>query len=170
MKLSEIKLWKFNVVDITIILLVIIFAGIFGISYIKSNDDGVVAVGNNSASTKFAYTISVEGLSKTSAEMFKIGDDIYDKVSNTYIGKIVELEITDAKGVLEKENGEAILTNVPGKIDVKLKIETEGNIKNGEYLANGLIRIMVGNFKEIKTKYVMCFGTVSSIERNKAEA
>ena len=166
MKLNEIKIWKLNILDLIIVLIIVIFAGTFAVSHINSNDNAAIATGNNNVGTKFTYTISVEGLSSTSKEMLKVGDDVFDKVSGTYIGKITKLEITDAEGVLEKESGEVILAKIPGKIDIKLVIETDGIIKNGEYLANGLIRIMVGNLKEIKTKYLMCFGTVSSIERN----
>ena len=165
MKLNKIKIGKFNVLDIVIILIVIIFVGGFAISHIKTNDDGTVATGNSSVSTKFTYTISISNLADTSPKMIEIGDEIYDKVSNTCIGKIVEVETTEALGLIETENGEIIEKTMPGRVDVNLKIETDGTVKNGEYLANGLIRIMVGNFREIKTKYLMCSGTISSIDR-----
>lgn len=166
MKLNEIKIWKFNVMDIMLALIIVIFVGMFASTKLNSSDDNTVATGNNNVVNKFTYTISVEGLSVTSKDMLKEGDEVYDKVSGTYIGRIVKLEISDAKGLLESKNGEIILVNIPGKIDAKITIETEGVIKNGEYLANGLIRIMVGNLKEIKTKYLMCFGTVSAINRD----
>ena len=166
MKLNEIKIWKFNVLDITLALIIIIFIGVFASTKLNISDENAVATGNNNVVTQFTYTILVEGLSVTSKDMLKEGDQVYDKVSGTYIGKIAKLEINDAKGLLERKNGEIILANIPGKIDVKITVETEGAIKNGEYLANGLIRIMVGNLKEIKTKYLMCFGTISAIDRD----
>lgn len=166
MKLNEIKIWKFNVLDIVLALVVVIFVGIFASAKLNNADNQTIATGNNVIS-KFSYTISVEGLSATSTDMLKSGDEVYDKISGTYIGKITNLEITEAKGLIENKNGELKLANVPRKIDVKMTIETEGSIKNGEYLANGLIRIMVGNLKEIKTKYLMCFGTITEINRKK---
>jgi len=165
MKLSEIKLGKLNVFDMAIILVVVVFAVIFVGVHSNNMDENSVTAGSNSVANKFSYTILVEGLSDTSAEMLQIGDDVYDKISNTYIGKISKLEIEEAQGLLEKENGEVIRATLPGKIDVRMTIETDGTIKNGEYLANGLIRIMVGNQKQIKTKYLMCMGTIASIEK-----
>lgn len=165
MKLNEIKFGKLNLLDIMIVLIIVIFVGVFAVTHLNTSEDGTVATGNNSASTKFTYTISVSGLSDTSRDMIRSGDEVYDKVSNTNIGKIVRVDIKEAQGTLEKDNGEIILAPMPGKIDVDLTVETDGAIKNGDYLANGLIRIMVGNFKEIKTKYIMFSGTVSSIER-----
>lgn len=166
MKLNEVKLWKFNILDLAIVVVVMFFGGLFLLTHMNLNDDGAVTTGNSNVGSKFSYTILVKGLSETSKEMLKIGDDVYDKISNTYIGKISNLEITEAKDLLEDLNGNVILEEIPGKIDVLISIDTDGVIKNGEYLANGLIRIMVGNLKEIKTKYLMCFGTVNSIERN----
>lgn len=166
MKLSEIKIWKFNVLDIMLALIIVIFVGIFASTKLNSSDENTVATGNNNVVNKFTYTISVEGLSATSKDMLKEGDEVYDKVSGTYIGKISNLEINEAYGLLERKSGDVILAKIPGKIDVKMTIETEGNIKNGEYLANGLIRIMVGSLKEIKTKYLMCYGTVTAIDRD----
>lgn len=165
MKLKEIKFGKLNVLDIAIVLIVIVCVGVFGLTRLNSSKEGTVATGNNSVSSKFTYTISIKGISETSRDMLKVGDEVYDKVSNTYIGKIKDLIIAEAQGTIDKENGEVVVAKMPGKIDVDLIIETDGTIKNGEYLANGLIRIMVGNFKEIKTKYLMCAGTVYSIER-----
>lgn len=165
MKISEIRIWKLNILDIMIILAVTIFVGVFALTHIQAGEEGSVVVGNSNTVTKFTYTISIANVAKTSEEMLEIGDEVYDKVSNTYIGKIVEIEASQAVGLIELENGEVIDAVMPGRADLKLKIETEGNIKNGEYLANGLIRIMVGNFREIKTKYLMCSGTISSIDR-----
>lgn len=165
MNITKIKIGKLNFLDIMIILVILVFIGIFMITNMNSGDEGTIATGNNNVNTKFIYTISVDGLSDTSAQMIKVGDEVYDKVSNTYIGKIVELNVTDAQGRLDKDNGEVVLASIPGKIDVDFVIETEGSIKNGEYLANGLTRILVGNFKEIKTKYLMCSGTISEIRK-----
>lgn len=164
MKLNEVKIGKLNVLDLGIILIVLAFVGVFVSQKIEASEVNSVEAGNTNVSSQFTYTILVEGLSDTSSEMIKVGDDVYDRISNTYIGKIKELEITPAQGLLEKTNGEMIRSTVPGKIDIRMKVETEGTIRNGEYLANGLIRIMVGNLKEIKTKYLMCSGTIVEME------
>ena len=167
MKLNEIKLGKLNLLDLAILFVVIVFVGIFASNHLQANEKNSIEAGNTNVSNKFIYTILIEGLSDTSKEMLQVGDEVYDKISNTYIGKIAELEITEAQGLLEKLNGEVIHSTIPGKIDVRMKIQTDGMVKNGEYLANGLIRIMVGNLKQIKTKYLMCSGTIVEMEETK---
>lgn len=165
MKLKEIKLGKLNILDIAIILIIIVFIGIFIFNKISTSTDTNSNIINSNIVTTFKYNFLIENLSETSKNMIKIGDEVYDKVSNVNIGKIANIEIMDAKDFIEKSNGEIIEAKTPGKIDVKLTIETNGEIKNGEYLANNLIRIMVGNLKPIKTKYLMCSGTVVGIEK-----
>ncbi|MBO5142558.1 MAG: DUF4330 domain-containing protein [Clostridia bacterium] len=165
MNLKDIKIWKLNALDIMIVLVIAVFAIICGFSKLNATNEGSVTVESNNVASKFTYSIQVYGLSETSTEMFKSGDEVFDKISGTSIGKIKGLEITQAKAYMDKDNGELVEAIIPGKIDVKLTIETDGAIKNGEYLANGLIRIMVGNFREIKTKYLMCSGTITSIEK-----
>lgn len=164
MKLKELKIWKLNLLDLMIILAVCVFACVFVASHLQGKENDISETGSP-VGTTFTYTIAIESLSETSAEMFKSGDEVYDKVSGTYMGKISNIEVSEAQGIVEGNNGDVIFAKIPGKIDVVLTIETEGTIKNGEYLANGLIRILVGNFKQIKTKYVMCSGTVSSIAK-----
>lgn len=164
MKLSNIKIGKLNILDLAIILIIILFIGIFLITKNSASSNLSSNVENSGTTNSFIYTIKIEGLSETSTEMFKIGDDVYDKVSNVYIGKISNLEITNSIGLIDRNNGEIVEAEVPRKIDVKLSITTNGTINDGEYLANNLIRILVGNTKQIKTKYIMCTGTITSIE------
>ena len=163
MKINDIKLGKLNILDIIIIGVIVVFIAILGIGYIKNNNNDEISAVNSNSNTTFKYSILIEGISQTSETMFKVGDEVYDRVSNVSIGKISNIEIREAKGLLDKLNGERVRSTIPGKIDVTLEIEAPGAIKNGEYLANSLIRIMVGNQKQIKTKYIMCMGTVNGI-------
>lgn len=163
MKIKEIKIGKLNVVDLTIILFVVIFFVIFGVGKIKNSGDNITPT--SSSNITFSYTLKVEGISETSRDMLKVGDEVYEREANTYIGKIKNLEITEAKSQLQKNNGEIIETKMPTKIDVTMEIETTGIIKNDEYLANNLIRIMVGATEKVKTKYLMCTAKVIDLER-----
>ena len=62
------------------------------------------------------------------------------------------------------ENGTAVKTEVPGKYDLKLKIETEGMINTSGYYANKTVELKVGSEKTIETKYVKSTGRIASIE------
>ncbi len=166
MKISNIKIGKLNVFDILVVLVVLIFAMFFiGTKMNHSNDNSVETNANGEQGVNhFTYTISIEGLSETSQEAFRSGDEVYDRISNGAMGTIKEVHAQPATSLLEQLDGSLVKKEVPKKIDVVLTIETDGNIKNGEHLANGLIRILVGSYKEIKTKYITCSGIITGIE------
>lgn len=157
--MDKIKIGKLNLLDIIIILLLILCVAFAVYKFIpKSN----VTTGEEQSNT-FSYTIRVEGISNTSADMLKVGDNIYDKVTNTQIGTITDLKIEPAMGIFESADGKIIKAEMPGKIDVDITVETDGKVQNGEYIANGLIRILVGQTKEVKTKYWMASGFVTQV-------
>ena len=157
--MDKIKIGKLNIFDITV-LIIMIFCVIFAIIKFlpQKNNENVVGKTN-----EFSYVIRVEGISNTSAEMIKVGDELFDKVSNTKIGKIKDVKIEPAKALFEDTDGKITRVEMPTKIDLEIMVETNGKVENGEYIANGLIRILVGQTKEVKTKYWMASGVVIKI-------
>lgn len=157
--MDKIKIGKLNLLDIIIILLLILCVIFVVFKFIPDSNTTSGEEKNNI----FSYIIRVEGISNTSADMLKVGDDIYDKVTNTQIGKITDLNIQPAKGTIEGTDGKIIKAEMPNKIDVDITVKTDGKVQNGEYIANNLIRILVGQTKEVKTKYWMATGFVTQV-------
>lgn len=157
--MDKIKIGKLNIFDI-VVLIIIIFCVLFAIIKFlpQRNNENVVGKTN-----EFSYVIRVEGISNTSAEMIKVGDELFDKVSNTKIGKIANVKVEPAKVLFEDTDGQITRVEMPTKIDLEITVETNGKVENGEYIANGLIRILVGQTKEVKTKYWMASGVVIKI-------
>ena len=112
----------------------------------------------------FNYDIFVEDISATSAKALHKGDEVYDKMSNAYMGRIVDFKVKPHERQLQTLSGETIMAEVPEKIMVTITINVEGGLKDGEYFANGLTRINGGAFKSIKTDYLMCSGMIMRIE------
>lgn len=163
--MKNIKIWKFNIFDFAIIGVILLLILIVVIKLLPVNFAGNSI--QTSTSQQFTYEIFFEGLAETTGEMIKVGDRLFDKTSSTYIGDIVEIKIDDAVVDLEKVNGEIVTSKMPGKINITLTVQAAGTIKNDrEYLANGLIRTLVGQTKEVKTKYVMASGIVTNINEN----
>ena len=76
------------------------------------------------------------------------------------MGTITKVDIKPANSGLLLNNGQIVKKEMPDKIDLYLTVESEGRTNNGELIANNLIRVLVGSFKALKTKYVMFSGTV----------
>lgn len=157
--MDKIKIGKLNIFDILVIGLIICCVVFAIFKLVPKSSNGSTSEKTNS----FSYVIKIEGISETSGEMLKVGDEVFDKVSSSSIGKIKEIKIEPAKVLFEREDGTITRVEMPTKIDVELVVETNGKISNGEYTANGLIRILVGQTKQIKTKYWMASGFVTEI-------
>lgn len=155
---------------ISIIDIVVVAALIFALICVYQKYNEVVAnssVSDINSAINFEYTVKFQNVRSTSGEMLKVGDVVYDKVSGTQIGKISSVEVKPTSLQLEKITGEIINREFNERSDVIVKIETWGSIKNGEYMARDLIRILLGKNLEMETKYVTISGEI--IEINKKE-
>lgn len=155
---------------ISIIDIVVVAALIFALICVYQKYNEVVAnssVSDINSAINFEYTVKFQNVRSTSGEMLKVGDVVYDKVSGTQIGKISSVEVKPTSLQLEKITGEIINREFNERADVIVKIETWGSIKNGEYMARDLIRILLGKNLEMETKYVTISGEI--IEINKKE-
>lgn len=159
--MDKIKLGKLNAFDLAILLLILICIILMLVKFIPSKVENVSI---DMTSNKFTYTVLVEAVSETSGEMVKVGDSLYDKVSSTCIGEVTDVKVTPAMAVFEDTDGSIIRAEKPSKINLEMTVTTDGTVKNGEYLANNLIRILVGQNKQFKTKYWMAEGVVTDIK------
>ncbi len=157
MKLNEIKIWKLNILDITILFVLLLCLILFFTD--KSKATGEIESEQNQVS-KFSYQVLISGVSETTGEVIKEGDVLFDKVTSAPMGTITKIETTGAIGFLKTNQGEILAKEIPDKIDLILTVETDGNVKDGEYYANNLVRILVGGSKQLKTKYAMFIGEV----------
>ncbi len=112
----------------------------------------------------FKYDLFITDIADTSEKAFKIGDEVYDKMSSAYLGRITGIKVDKCRLKIDTLDGKTVLAETPDRIDVTLEITTNGQLKNGEFLANGLTRIQAGSFKQIKTDYIMCSGMIVDIE------
>ena len=149
---------KISIVDILVVIVaVVLLKGVY------DKYTNVTGTGTSQVQTKFKYTALIKNVSETTVDMIKAGDEIYDKVSNTMIGKVVSINSKTAQVEFEANDGNIYIKDYPGKVDIELEIETEGTIKDGEYLANNLVRVLIGENKNIKSKYINVEANIMSI-------
>lgn len=151
---------KLNIIDV--ILLIIILVILVGI-VIKLTDKDVASSITN-PSDVFEYTMQIKNVRYTTPNVLKVGDVVYDKVSGKEIGKIVNVISQIAQIDMELFNGSIEKREIENKVDIVLSIETNGTIKNNEYLANGLIKILKGSNLVIHTKYLEVMGVITDIK------
>lgn len=150
---------KFNIIDISVIILVLILilaATVKFGNYNKTNDDTAKIDTIN-------YKIKISNVRNYTVDAFVIGDTLYDTQTNVEIGKIIDKEVTDAKGYEVIKSGKIVETKVPNKYDLVLVIETQGTIDNSGYFANRSVELKVGSEKIIETLYAKSTGIITEI-------
>lgn len=152
---------KISIIDLLVIIVAVLMLKVV---YDKYNYAVNPSETQNVMQQKFEYVVKIRGISSTTIDMLKIEDEVYDKTSSTMIGKIADIKYENAKYEFEGNDGKIYIKEYPGKVDVILTIKTDGTIKDGEYLANGLIRVLIGENKVIKTKYVQVEANVIDIK------
>lgn len=153
---------KISIIDI-IVVIVFIFILIAVFDKFKVVSSNSVTL--DTADIKFEYIVKFQNVRPTSGEMLKVGDVVYDKVSGTQIGKISSISVGPTLLQLETMTGEIINDEFEERIDILLTVETIGSIKNGEYMASNLIRILLGKNLEIVTKYIDISGVIIDIKK-----
>lgn len=160
--MKNIKLFgKFNLFDITILILIIALV-IFGTVKYRTLDKAV----DTSTSGNIIYTILISNVRNYTVDAFIIGDMIFDSGTNVNIGKIINVESRPAKLVKTLEDGTAKVLENEFRNDMILTIETPGSSTNEGYYANKSIELKVGSEKEVETKYAKTYGKISSINYN----
>ena len=153
------KKCKFNIIDISVIILVLILvlaATVKFRNYNKTNDE-------TAKIDTIDYKIKISNVRNYTVDAFVIGDTVYDNQTNVEIGKIIEKGVTDAKGYEVIKSGKIVETKVPNKYDLVLVIETQGTIDNSGYFANRSVELKVGSEKIIETLYAKSTGIITEI-------
>lgn len=111
---------KVNIIDILIVL--IILGGLIGVNYKLGL---VKKLGAQSGTEQKAIvSLWVKGISPYTVDAIKEGDVVSELKSNNEIGTIIKKEIKPTKEPASDASGKWITSEVPGKSDVYITIET----------------------------------------------
>ena len=152
---------KINIIDISVIVLIFILIFVAVIRFRSFNETDEVG----SKLDIIRYEIKISSVRDYTVDAFVSGDVVYDTETNVDIGKIINKNVTPAKGYEIMKDGKIIETQIPNKYDIILEIETHGLINDIGYFANNSVELEVGNDKTIKTLYAKSTGTIVGISQ-----
>ncbi len=153
---------KINFLDILIVV-VILVVGVF--AYKKLFTEG----GKVSIAAKYetlTCTIKVDNAPVGSDKFLKIGADVYDNETNTYIGKLLEFNTDDYYTTREnKESGEFVKVAVPEKISCYLKVEVSVSDAGGDLITGNNYYVKVGKKVDARCNNFAGTGFITLIDR-----
>ncbi len=141
---------KFNIIDavILIIIVAVVVAGVF--AYFKLSDKDVAV----NDVTKINFVVEVNNLTETGVESFKstVGKAVTFGATSSGSGVIKNIEITPfIRWTQNREDGEYIKTEVPGRFTVNVTIESSVQ-KSDTAFVSGSETVTVGKKMPFNSK------------------
>ena len=155
---------KISIVDISIILLVVLL--VFG-AYYK-----FAVLGKNTKAAKFdtiEYVMQINEIRQPTVDAIRVGQDVFDAKTGSFMGKIVSKEQKNAEELLTIGDGRIVLAQKPGKFDLFITISVPGVKTDYGYLANGNREINRDSLQSMETLLASFEGRARDIKITKKQ-
>ncbi len=137
---------KINIIDLTIILIIVLIAGAVYHVYFREDESAQVLA------HRIEYDIELAARPETLVEVIAVGDNIWDSVRGHYLGTVVDKQVRPATKVSEDMvKGKYIVAKIPNMYDVIITLEANGRVTPYSILAEG-IEVKVGQRIYVKGK------------------
>jgi len=158
--------WRLNLFDVIFIACALIIAGV--IILYSNSKAGTSSVLPSGSKETVVYTIELLGMINGTAELIKPGDTFIDKVEKRNLGTVVSVDLTPSTA-LQKNliTGERILSEIPGKTDVKVVLSAQATMTDRQISVDGFT-IRVGAKVSINGPLYNSGGYITDIERRPA--
>ena len=153
---------KINVIDIGIILVILVVGTV---AY------NIVFKGETTAGIGAQYfttncMVRIENLPIGASEYLKVGSDVYDNETNTYIGRLKEVTSGDYMVIrTNREMDTFVESKVPGKESVYLTLEVKVTDQGADLITENNYYIKVGKALSIRSSNFAGSGYITTIDR-----
>ena len=152
---------KVSIIDLAILLIVILVA--LGVGY-------KVVLSRTIVSGDFknvVYETKVSSIRQVSVDKLKVGDEVYDDLTDAPLGKILDVKVENAKDYIRKQDGSVVRADKPDAFDVILTVSAKANPLDYGYMVYNKTRVVPGGELKIKGNMIVLESRVISIEESK---
>ncbi len=148
---------KINVFDFIVIFLAIVLAfGIFSKFVIFSD--------NEKQKIDLTYEILVKSVRQETIDAFEIGQGVYEKGSNYYIGEITSVKSEKATDLMETLDGKVIEAPIDNRFNVIISVEAKGIKDQNGLVSVNKCKIFDGKDINFDTQKNRCYGTFRNMQ------
>lgn len=142
---------KINIVDIAVILVVLalIAGGIYKFGVI--NKENKIAT---DATENKEYVVLVKGVRQPTIDALHEGDEFFDKVTGTAMGKVVGIKTEPFETMILKSDGEYKKADKIGYYNLYVTLEGPVLEKTNGYFVGGVVELKRNSTLEISSKYI----------------
>ena len=139
---------KISLIDIIVVALAAVLAlGLYARFFVNEKTALVMA------GDKFTYEIKISSVRTFTADALQVGDKLWEKDNDTYIGTITDVRREPATQVMKLLDGSYEVVPAENRYDVYLTVEGEGLVSNGRYYASRTFEISQNAVVNIYSKY-----------------
>ncbi len=154
------KFGKMNIFDfIVIFLLVVLVFGVFAKFVIFSKD--------KQQRVEITYDILVKSVKQETIDAFEIGQSVYERANNYYIGEITSLKSEEATDLMETLDGKIIEAPVENRCNLIISVKAEGIEDQNGLVSVNKCKIFDGKDINFDTQKNRCNGTFRNMQINK---
>lgn len=166
---------KISVIDLLVI--VVVLVGIFGscAAYQKVKSGKVLTenkalLKQDNTLDELEVTMRLKEVRSMTRDSVHVGDDVYAKDTNKFLGEIIEVKTEPAKRVVTGFDGTAKEAEVPERMDVILTVRVPGKRTDGGYFTGNNIHLVYDSAFEIKTPTIQTTPVIEGIRTVEKEA
>ncbi|MBR5535018.1 MAG: DUF4330 family protein [Clostridia bacterium] len=151
------KKFKFNIVDVVVILVIVLAVGFVGMMFFGGS------LGGSSASA-YEVTYLCEEVPDFAATVIEVGDKVLDEQKDTDLGEVTAVELSESRTYVVTDDGEVMCVGKPYYKCVSLTTVVEGQDYDFGMIA-GSSKYGVGHSITIRVGKAKIFGRVSGIKK-----
>jgi len=125
-----------------------------------------MAAGDARKKVAFSYTVEIDGVRMYAVDALNKKGLVTDKYGNI-VGEIETVDYEEKKEQVLRNDGEAVMANVPDRYKVKVVLKADGKESDSGYFVGENTELSVGSTLTMYTKYANCTGKI--VEINKIE-
>ncbi len=159
---------KISIIDLLVI--VVIVVGIAGSVIAFQKVKGGSVLTENKAILKQDNTLDMlevrmrlNEVRSMTRDSIHIGDDVYAKDTNKYLGEVTGIEVEPATRIISGFDGKAAEVEVPERMDVIMVVQIPGKRTEGGYFTGNNIHLVYDSAFEIKTPTIQSTPVIEEI-------
>lgn len=160
--------WKLNLFDIGLIAVVVIAAAIFAFMKLGGSSTPVDTSTDQPAPApqSVRYVVQVEQALPQTAELFEVGQHLYERTRKEDMGVIETVEVTPAKTLTKNElTGTFHFVEVPDRVDVTMTLSSPATFNDASIILASGLEVRAGNSVRVLGPGYYGSGYVLEIER-----
>lgn len=150
---------KINILDLSVVVVILLAAFLCFAKFSSFADKSI-----NSGEKQVVYTLKAKAIRQLSCDAIEIGDKLYDKETNAYIGTIIEKRQEPATEYVNMVDGSITKkAEIPNKYDLYFDVECSAEVNDNGYYMSGTKEIATNGALNVYTNKIEVSVTVMNI-------